>query len=423
MRVRSLHQVNEIKPSQAKANLTIGALQDSPPASRDNQRFVRIQNPPVPIRRLNHLNAIQKGGTCELCRFDSTGTANFNLSEWESLLGKRYGIASMLTLVTGSTGLLGNNVTRKLLAQGDQVRVLVRAANQAPRPFEGLDVERVDGDLSQAETLRSAVEDVGLVIHCAGDVRIGWTGLDRAMKINAEGTQYLAQAARKAGAKMVHVSTVNTLGLGSPDSPANEDAAPEDQIPCTYVRSKIEAETRFLAEVEGGLEGVVVNPGFMLGPWDWKPSSGQMLLEVAQRFTPAAPPGGCSVVDVRDVADGILKAAAKGKTGQRYILAGHNMTYFDLWVKMAEVSGGSKPRFRLGPFIRWISGTAGDLVGKVTKREPLINSAAVGMSAQYHYYTSQKAIDELDYQFRDATESIEAAWNWFCENGYANQKA
>ncbi|QDU94289.1 NAD-dependent epimerase/dehydratase family protein [Lignipirellula cremea] len=322
-------------------------------------------------------------------------------------------------LVTGVTGLLGNNLVRKLLAAGRQVRVLVRADSD-PRPLAGLDVEPVEGDLRQPDQLAAACDGVEGVIHAGGYVAIGWTDKELSQAINADGARHLAEAARQAGAAMVHVSTVNTLGLGSPDAPANEDSPfTAANTPSSYALSKREAERAVLVEVERGLRGMIVHPGYMLGPWDWKPSSGRMLLEVARRFTPISPRGGCSLCDVRDVADGAIAALDRGRAGRRYILAGHNMLYHDLWRLFAAVSHGKPPWLRAaGTFLPMAAGRLGDLQTRFTGSEPEVNSATTRMSSQYHFYSSQRAIDELGYRIRPAEESVADAWAWFVEHGY-----
>ena len=217
---------------------------------------------------------------------------------------------------------------------------------------------------------------------------------------------------------MVHVSTVDTLAPGAPDRPVDEDTPLAEKTPCSYVVSKREAEEAVLEEIEHGLDAVIVNPGFMLGPWDWKPSSGRMLLEVARFFTPLAPPGGCSVCDPRDVAAAMIAAIEHGRTGARYILAGHNMTYFELWRRFAEATGGGKPIGHLGAVLRFVAGRTGDLVSKVIGRELDVNSAALGMSCLFHYYRSDRAAAELGYRLRPVDDSIRDAWAWFGEHGY-----
>jgi dihydroflavonol-4-reductase len=321
------------------------------------------------------------------------------------------------TFVTGATGLLGNNVVRLLLERGDEVRVLTRLTSD-PRPLAGLEVEQIQGDLHDEAAIRRAAQDVDLVIHSAARVHIGRRDLAEQREVNVQGTRRVARAAREAGARMVHVSTVDALGAGKRDQPADEDSPLEGKPYCTYAVTKREAEQALLAEVEQGLDAVIVNPGFMLGPWDWKPSSGRMLLEVARRAPPLAPIGGSSVTHARDVAEGILRAAERGQKGRRYILAGENMTYFDQWRLFARIGGSRPPRMRMGPLVRWIGGAYGDCKAAFTGRETDINSAAIAMSSSFHFYSSARAIAELGYHYRSAEEAALAAWEWFREKGY-----
>lgn len=323
----------------------------------------------------------------------------------------------MVTLVTGATGLLGNNILRLLLERGDQVRVLVRDSSD-PRPLAGLAVEKRLGDIRNGGEVREACQGVSTVIHAAGDVRIGWSDLDKAKAINVEGTRAVAEAAKEAGARMIHVSTVDGLGLGAPNEPANEDTLPGNKIPCTYVVTKTEAEQVVLSLVPQGLDAVIVNPGFMLGPWDWKPSSGRMLLDVVQRPTPLAPRGGCTFCDVRDVAAGILAAVQRGETGRRYILGGHPMSYLELWRLFRTVTHKRLPLICGGRLLFRAVGLAGDLQGKLTGHEPTVNSAAIRMGNQFHFYSSDRAIAELGYDCRPPRETIADAWQWFNEHGY-----
>src|SRR5690606_26475470 len=139
-------------------------------------------------------------------------------------------------------------------------------------------------------------------------------------------------------------------------------------------------------EIDRGLQAVIIHPTYMFGPWDWKPSSGRMILEVARRFTPLAPSGGNNCCDARDVALGALAAWERGKNGRNYILGGENLTYLEAWRLIARATGGKPPWFRAGPLQRILGGMAGDVWGRVTGREPDLNSAAVGMSSLPHYF-------------------------------------
>jgi dihydroflavonol-4-reductase len=326
------------------------------------------------------------------------------------------------TLVTGSTGLLGNNVVRQLLARGERVRVLVRAGCD-PRPLAGLQIETAIGDVRDLDSLRRAAVGVHTVIHSAAVVHIGWTGIDEARAINVAGSRNVAEAALAANARLVHVSSVDALGLGTPGQPADEETPHTPVVPCPYVLTKRSGEEAVLEVAARGLWAVIVNPGFMLGPWDWKPSSGRMLLQVARRWTPLAPKGVNNFCDARDVAAGVLAAAERGQSGRRYILGGESLTYLEAWRIFAAVAGARAPLGEPpGPLIMAAAGKLGDLWTKLTGREPDVNSASVAMARLPKYLSSVRAETELGYRPRSVREAAETAWAWFCEYGYAKAR-
>lgn len=321
-------------------------------------------------------------------------------------------------LVTGATGLVGNNCVRLLLEQDHDVHVLVRPAHD-PRPLKSLAVKTHHADLRHPAELRHAIPKVDGIIHAAADTHIGRYPRPIQYEVNVQATRVIAEVALQHGAKVVFVSSVDALPAGRPDVEVNEETSGDSKFPCGYVTTKRAAEAVLQEFVQRGLDAVIVNPGFMLGPWDWKPSSGRMLLRVATGFTPLAPTGGFSICDVRDVVAAIVTALREGTSYRRYILAGENMRYLEAWRLFAQVAGGRGPLCRAGPLMRLMAGTWGDLHARVTGREGDVNSAAIGMSDLYHYYDSSRAARELGYQMRPPQESITDAWAWFRENGYA----
>jgi dihydroflavonol-4-reductase len=324
----------------------------------------------------------------------------------------------MLTLVTGATGLVGNNVVRLLVERGEAVRVLARNGS-GNRALEGLPVEIARGDVRHPETVRAACRGVQRVIHAAAEVHIGWTGMDSARAINVEGTRNVAEAARSERARLCYVSTINTLGIGNRRQPADEETPVSESVPCPYVITKREAEQVVHEQIAAGLDAVIVNPAFMLGPWDWKPSSGRMLLEIATGWARLAPPGGNDFCDVRDVAAGILAAVERGARGRRYILGGESLSFMEAWSLFSEIIGVRPPWRKALPPGLWLFGHFGDLRGWLTGREPNLNSAAVALSRLDHHYSYARAAAELDYRPRPAREAAESAWQWFKAHGYA----
>ncbi|WP_442506839.1 NAD-dependent epimerase/dehydratase family protein [Novipirellula sp. SH528] len=321
----------------------------------------------------------------------------------------------MRVFVTGGTGLLGNTVLRQLEASGHQTVALVRGEPNR-EIFSGLSIEFLRGDLRDTDTIHRGVADCDAVIHSAGLIHLGWTRLHESMQVNRDGTAVIAEACRKYDRKLVHVGTVDTLAIGSREAIVNESTpitSANDQIPCSYVQSKRAGVAEVLAQVELGLRAAIVHPGFMLGPWDWKPSSGRMLIEVGRAWKPLAPSGGCSLCDSRDVAEGTIAAIERGgDDGRQFILSGDNVTYFQLWKEIAKRMNSRAPLMPTGPAGLWLAGKLGDAFSLVSGKEGDLNSAVVQMSRMFHWYDSTRAKTELGYTHRDQYETLDDAVAW-----------
>jgi dihydroflavonol-4-reductase len=319
-------------------------------------------------------------------------------------------------LVTGATGLLGNNIVRVLIAAGEQVRVLARASSD-PRTLADLPIERAEGDVRDKVAVENACRGIDIVIHAAGYVHLGWKQLEQLQAINVEGTKTVAAAVNRAGARLIHISGVNALGLGKLANPADEDSALPGIVECGYVVTKRAAEAAVLEEVSHGLDAVIVNPGCMFGPWDWKPSSGKMLLAVA-KFAPIYPTGAVTFCDARDVAAGTVAAAKQGRRGLRYILGGHNLSYLDAWRQMAQLAGRRGPISPMGPLFRAAVVPILDAYTWLRGREGDANSAVLLMGRQQHCFSSRRAETELGYLCRPFAETLADTWAWFRQWGY-----
>lgn len=311
--------------------------------------------------------------------------------------------------------MMGNNVARMAQKRGFHIASVCRS-DRSSRAFEGLDIEVFQTDLADRKSTAKVFENrFDVVIHCAANIHIGWKFLEKGMQVNRDGTQFLLEEAGKHNTKFIHVSTVNTLPVGSKDRIIDEETQGDEQIPCTYVVTKMAAERLADAAAAAGQDVMIVHPGFMLGPWDWKPSSGRMIQSLSG-FVPLAPSGGLTVGDPRDVADAILNAIDRGVSGRHYILCGENMTFLELWRRIRTELGMRGPFTYMRPPGRIIAGTIGDMISKFMKSELDINSAAIGMSSQFQWYNSQRAITELGYNPRAAVESIRDAVQWLRNN-------
>ncbi|WP_338093081.1 NAD-dependent epimerase/dehydratase family protein [Rubripirellula obstinata] len=322
--------------------------------------------------------------------------------------------------MTGGTGLLGNTILRQLTQQGHDLIALVRG-DPDPAVFDGIETEFAKGDLADKEAVFAAVQGCDAVIHSAGLIHLGWKRLEESMAVNRDGTRMVVDACCKHDVPLVHIGTVDTLAVGSRGEVADETTELDrngGKIPCSYIVSKRAGVEEVLAGVDRKLRSVIVHPGFMLGPWDWKPSSGRMIVEVVKAWRPIAPSGGASICDSRDVASGTIAAMQRmlensiPSSGRQYILAGENWTYYELWKEITRRCGVRGPIMPAGPAQRWIGRVAGDVMSKLSKNEGDLNSAAVRMSSQFHWYDNSRAKEELGYRSRDPSESIDDAINW-----------
>ncbi|QDS95142.1 3 beta-hydroxysteroid dehydrogenase/Delta 5--_4-isomerase [Roseimaritima multifibrata] len=329
----------------------------------------------------------------------------------------------MRVLVTGATGLVGNNVVRQLIAAGISVRAMLRGTSNR-ETLEGLPVEIVLGDVRDAGAVAGAVEGVDCVVHAAALVHIGSGLRDESFAINVGGTQNIVAAARKQDVALVYVSSVDTLSSAQhPGQWINEESPRHRKASSSYVDSKIAAEEVVDAAIAEGLRATVVHPGFMLGKWDWAPSSGRMLLEVSEYQPLMVPPGGMSVCHVQQVADAIVSLCEDLQVGEHFILAGNNIKIAVLWNRIAELTERRAPRLSMGPVSRRLVGTVGDMISMLRMDEVSFNSAAIQAAVDDHFYDSQKAIDRLGYSIPSLDTCIIDSWNWLGENGYHNRPA
>ena len=235
----------------------------------------------------------------------------------------------MTTLVTGATGFLGSHVARQLVAAGHSVRVLIRSTSNF-QAVDGLNAERVVGDLQDMISLDRAMKGVRRVFHVAADYRLWTKNPSEIYETNVEGTRRLLEVAAQAGVeRFVYTSTVATIAVS--DDPA---ALPNERTQATlsqmighYKRSKFMAELEAIKAAAAGLPVVIVNPTAPVGPGDWKPTpTGRIIVDFLNGKMPAYVDTGLNLVAVEAAAAGHLLAAEKGRVGERYILGARNMT-------------------------------------------------------------------------------------------------
>ncbi|TMA36706.1 MAG: NAD-dependent epimerase/dehydratase family protein, partial [Deltaproteobacteria bacterium] len=325
------------------------------------------------------------------------------------------------TLVTGANGHVGNNLCRLLVARGARVRAMIRASAD-PAALAGLDVEIVHGDIRDAAATARAVAGCERVYHTAAGFLMWARDPERDIVASSvEGTRNVLDAAVRAGVeKVLYVSTGGTIGFtDSPDVILDETH--DTRAPHThYFRGKVAAEKEaFAIGARGKVPVVAINPGFILGPRFFKLSeSVRQVADFVNRGMPFYFDGGFPVVDVEDVAQGAVLGLEKGRAGERYIVAGENVTVKQLYDLIAEFTGMRAPRLRAPvPVVRAIA-TVLELGGKLTGTRPLMDRNLVDeFAGRYGFMHSAKAERELGYTWRPAREVVRRTVAWLVDRG------
>ena len=328
----------------------------------------------------------------------------------------------MTTLVTGATGFVGAAVVRRLLARGQDVRVLTREGSDR-RNVAGLEVETVAGDLRDRRSLEQAARGCQALYHVAADYRL-WVREPTAIyEVNVQGSRDLLRAAAEAGVtRLVYTSSVATLGLKRDGTPADETTPVSlgDMIG-HYKRSKYlaEEEVRRLVSDEG-LPVVIVNPSTPIGPRDVKPTpTGRMIVEAAAGRMPAFVDTGLNVVHVDDVAEGHLLAFDRGRVGERYVLGGRDMTLAEILAVIAAQVGRRPPKVRIPHDLILPLAHAAEAWARLRRKgEPFVTVDGIRMAKKRMFFSSAKAESELGYAARPAELALEDAVAWFKDEGY-----
>jgi dihydroflavonol-4-reductase len=323
-------------------------------------------------------------------------------------------------LVTGGTGFVGAHVVRALLARGRSVRCLVRPSSRRTN-LEGLDVEIATGDVTDPASLSRAIASVENVYHCAADYRLYTTDPSALRAANVQGTDNVMRLASYAGVRrVVYTSSVGALGLSSNGTPANESTpVAADSMIGHYKRSKFEAERVVEGWAAKGLPVVIVNPSTPVGEYDVKPTpTGRMIVDFLNRRMPAYVETGLNLVDAKDVAEGHLLAAGRGRIGEKYILGNRNMTLKEILDTLAGLTGLPSPGMRLPHWIPLAAAAVDTFAARWTGRTPRVPLEGVRMSRHKMFFDSGKAVRELGLPQTPVEDALARAIAWFRENGY-----
>ena len=328
----------------------------------------------------------------------------------------------MLAFVTGATGFVGSHVARALAAQGADLRLLVRSGSDL-RNIQELQAERVMGDLRDAVSLKKAVAGCDVVFHVAADYRLWVRDPDEMYRSNVEGTKAILEAARESKVRrVVYTSSVATMGFQSNGHLANEESPVSlANMIGPYKRSKYMAEELAIEAGKSGMDVVVVNPTTPVGERDIKPTpTGRIVVDFLKKKFPAYVDTGLNLVDVAECAQGHIAALEKGRSGERYILGGENLTLKQILDRLADITGLPSPKIKVPYVVALATGVVDQVVtGYIRNREPRATIDAVRMGRKKMFVSSGKAEHDLGWKTVPVNAALRRAVEWFRANGYA----
>ncbi len=323
----------------------------------------------------------------------------------------------MKVILLGATGFIGNHTLRELLKRGYEVRVLVRKSSDREL-LRNIDVKIFEGDFKYKQPLIKSMEGCDALIHCAGyyprySIRKR-EELSQAMKEIAN----VLEASVFAGVKkLVYVSSIGTIwkdenGIGREDIPFDYK-----KVKGLYHRIKYLMEEKVKVYSKIRIEPVIVNPTFCVGEYERKPIQYCLIPRVIKGM-PFYLDGKMNAVDVKDVARGIILALEKGRTSERYILGGENLTIKEFLGKIAKLGGVRAPFIKIPYSIALPFGYISEYFSYRSKKKPLIPLTGIHMAKFSFFVSIEKAKKELGYSPFPIDDAIERAIYWFKKIGY-----
>lgn len=307
-----------------------------------------------------------------------------------------------MILLLGATGLLGHNVLKLLLQKGYRVRAIVREGSVVDPGVLACaapgQLSLVRGSILDGKLLMSNLWGCDIAVNCSGTTDMTLTHLDDYLPLNSELPAMLARLMLETGGRtLIHLSSANTVDPGTAEKASDESTPFGGPFAASlYARSKREGERRLLefAERHPGLRTVILLPGFMIGPYDMKPSSGKLLLSAYRKPLMAAPQGGKSFIDVRDVAAAVLGAIVNPDARGRYLTTGTALSLRDFFALQARVCGYRQSFIPLPRQLCLTVGAVGDRIESHGRRI-MATSRNVRQLLVEEYYDNTRARTEL----------------------------
>lgn len=325
----------------------------------------------------------------------------------------------MKVAVTGASGHIGNCLVRELKKQGAGIKVLV---HNFRNDLDEMDVELIQGNLLEPESLITLCEGVDVVFHLAAQIAIENRSSVQVYETNVTGTKNMIKAAIYGRAKkFIHFSSIHAFKTEPSDLILDESRSLIETNKTIYEFTKAEGEREVMKAVKEGLNAVILNPTAVIGPFDCRGSLvGQALLKIYQNKLPFLVSGGYNWVDVRDVVSASIQAIESGQKGEKYILSGEFCNLHDLSAMISKISGCKIPVIvpvslaRLAcPFFQ--------IYSSITKKEPLYTYQSLDILLNSPINISnEKAKKELGYEPRPLEQTLKDTFNWYRENNFIN---
>lgn len=315
--------------------------------------------------------------------------------------------------LTGISGMLGTNLAHELLEHGYEVTGLIRKKSSYRGKLHPA-LKLVEGDLFS--DLSTELEGVDAVIHAAAETRQDLLHYKDYSKVNFNAGILLFLAAVQCRVKrFIYISSANTIGHGTLEQPGNETMEPRSPFTGSfYARSKAETEKYLLAQ-KCGTEVVILNPSFMLGGYSTARGSGRIVVMGLKKRVLFIPPGGKNFVHVADVARAARLAITAGETGERYLIAGENLSYSDFFRRLGQLSGKHPKLITLPPGLLSLAGYAGDLIRKMGFRTGL-STNNMKILCEKNYYSSERSVKALGIHYTGIDIAIQDTLAWYRQN-------
>lgn len=327
-------------------------------------------------------------------------------------------------LITGASGFLGLNIIKELLNTDFKIKGFVENGKNSSI-LDSFKIEIIHGDIQNLDDVKNAVKDCDIIIHTAALTNIWPKRSSLVWNVNYIGTKNLIIAAKNKGIeKFIYVGSAGSFGFGSKHNPGNETMPyTNTKYKLDYLDSKKKAQDLVLAEVEkNNFPAVIVNPTFMFGGYSTNNgSSNDMILALYNNKIPGYTNGGRNFIYVNDVAIGIINSITKGRIGECYIMGNENLSYKEIFQKIASQTNTKPPRFRFAKFFAKTIGFFYSVLSRIHRKKPSISYTMAKISCDEHYFSSKKAIEELNLPQTPIEYAVKEALNWFKETNIIGQ--